>query len=371
MSKYRILIIGGGIGGLTCAIALRGRGFEVDIIEKDAGWAVYGVGIIQQTNVVRAMAQLGIIDDFVAAGFGFDEVEVYLPDGTLAARIPTPKLTPDYPSNVGMGRRALQKMLGDRALATGAALRLGVTAASIVENGNGVDVGFSDGAARRYDLVVAADGLYSTTRRSLFPDAPPPENVGQAVWRYNFPRAPDVTCLRAFDGPMGIGLVPLSQDLMYLYLTTPEAPGTRYPKQGIAAAMRSKLVNAPPRIAALARQISDDEAVVYKPLECLFLDGPWHKGRVGLIGDAVHATTPHLGQGAGMAIEDGLVLAEELSTHDDPSTAFGAMHGRRHDRCKYIVEASRAISFGQTGRGPRIDNARATQDMFRVVAQPI
>ena len=371
MQDLNILVIGGGIGGLTSAIALRRAGFAVDIIEKDPDWAVYGVGIIQQSNVIRAMSDLGIIDDYVHAGFGFDNVEVFIPTGMRVANIPSPKLNPNYPANVGIGRRALHQVLCDRALAAGATVRLGVTATTIEDDGAGVDVRFSDGDGGRYDIVIGADGLYSQTRDQVIADAPRPEFVGQGVWRYNFPRPDDVVALCAYDGPIGVGLVPLSNDLMYMYVTTAEPGNPRYPRDGLAAAMRAKLTAQPPRIAALIDQITDDDAVVYKPLETVLVTGDWHKGRVVLIGDAVHATTPHLGQGAGMAIEDSVVLADELARHDTPEAAFTTYRARRFERCKYIVDASRAISFGQTGQGPRIDQAHATQEMFQVTAQAI
>ena len=90
-----------------------------------------------------------------------------------------------------------------------------------------------------------------------------------------------------------------------------------------------------------------------------------------LLGDAVHATTPHLGQGAGMAIEDSLVLADELAKADTPEAAFRAYRDRRYERCAYIVDKSLEICMGQLGKGPPVDNAKATAEMFGVVAQPI
>ena len=106
------------------------------------------------------------------------------------------------------------------------------------------------------------------------------------------------------------------------------------------------------------------------------LYGPWHNGRVVLIGDAVHATTPHLGQGAGMAIEDSIVLAEELVRHPDfdaadLNAAFTAYRARRFERCRYIVEHSKAIGDGQLGLRPPVDQAAATRAMFQVVSAPI
>lgn len=372
MKDFSILIVGGGIGGLTSAIALRHKGFSVDVIERDPDWSVYGVGIIQQGNVVRAMTELGLIDDYISAGFGYDRVQVYLPTGKCVADIPTPRLVDGYPGNVGIGRRALHKVLGDRTIAAGANVRLGLTLSSLDDNGTDVAVTFSDGSEGRYDLVIGADGLYSQTRSTIFPEAQKPEFTGQSVWRYNFKRTPDVIGLQAYEGETGIGLVPLSDELMYMYITTPEPGNPWYGKEGLAEAMRSKIASIPsPAIAALVDQITHNDDVVYKPLEWLFLEGAWHKGRVVLLGDAVHATTPHLGQGAGMAIEDGLVLAEELAAADDVEPALTAYRDRRFERCRYIVESSRAICFGQIGKGPLVDNAVATREMFMKVAEPI
>ena len=371
MEKLRILVIGGGIGGLTAAIALRRDDHAVTVIEKDPDWSVYGVGIIQQSNVIRAMAELDLLDDYLAAGVPFDNIAIHTPDGTKVAEIPAPRLTEKYPANVGIGRPALHKVLGDRTIASGADVRLGVVADTIEDLGDRVLVAFSDGKTEEFDIVVGADGVYSDTRQKIMPDAEQPEFTGQSVWRYNFKRPADLNALHVYNGPTGIGLVPISEELMYMYVTTPEPDKPHYPRKGCAEVMRQKLAKAPQQIQKLASEITDDNGVVYRPLEQMMLYGDWHNGRVVLLGDAVHATTPHLGQGAGMAIEDSLVLADELSRHENPETAFKAFRDRRFDRCKYIVEKSLAICHGQLGKGPPVDNAAATHEMFAIVSQPI
>jgi len=370
VKNLSVLVIGGGIGGLTAAIALRRRGFDVHIIEKDPAWSVYGVGIIQQGNVLRALDQLGILDQYIDAGVGFDAVEVYAPNGTRVARVPSHRLLPDRPANLGVSRRALQKVLGDAAIAAGATLRLGVTATT-TDDGRRVHVRFSDHSSGSYDLVIGADGAFSQTRSIVLPQAPKPEFTGQAVWRYNLPRPAGLDALHVYNGPIGAGLVPISSDLMYMYLTTPEPGNPRYPRAGLAATMRGKTAPCAPAIRELANAITEDDAVVYRPLVSLLLDGPWHRGRVALLGDAVHATTPHLGQGAGLAIEDSLVLAEELESHASIEAALTSYRTRRFERCAYVVRASLAICMGQLGKGPPVDNAKATAEMFDVTAQPI
>lgn len=368
MREQDILIIGGGIGGLTAAIALRAGGHRVTVIERDPEWSVYGVGIIQQGNVLRAMAQLGLLDDYLSQAVGFDSVAVHAPDGTLVAQVPSHRLVEGCPANVGISRRALQQVLADRTFASGAEVILGVTADELDDLGEAVRVLLSNGAERHFDLVIGADGIHSHTRRKLFPQVPLPEFTGQSVWRYNLPRPGDLASLHVYNGPTGAGLVPISDTLMYLYLTTPEPGNPHYSRIGLAATMRAKVPHA---LGTLANLVTDDDAVVYRPLETLLLDGPWHRGRVVLLGDAVHASTPHLGQGAGMAIEDAIVLAEELERHRTPDAAFAAYRDRRFERCRYIVEQSLAICRGQLGRGPMIDNAKATAAMFEMTAKPI
>ena len=350
---------------------MRQRGFAVTVIEKDPTWSVYGVGIIQQGNVLRAAKALGILDRYVQAGVGFDAVEVYAPDGTRLARVPSHRLLEGYPANLGIGRPALHHVLGESARAAGAEVRLGVTATVLADRGAAVDVQFSDATHGTFDLVVGADGVRSDTRAMMFPGAPVPEFTGQSVWRYNLPRPPGLDALHAYNGPTGVGLVPISEALMYMYVTTPEPGNPHYPHDGLAAAMRGKVAGCAPAIRELARQITHDDEVVYRPLESLLMESAWFRGRVALLGDAVHATTPHLGQGAGMAIEDGLVLAEELARHDSVAAALDAWFHRRFERCAYIVRASLAICRGQLGQGPPVDNAKATAEMFALTAQPI
>ena len=368
----KILVIGAGIGGLSAAIALREKGLDVDIIERDPEWSVYGVGIIQQANVVRAVTELGVIDDYVSSGFGFDHVKIFAPDGTEVAKVPTPSLADGYPANVGIGRPALQRVLGEKTRKVGANLRLGLTVSEMKDDGQHVHATFSDGTSGVYDGAIGADGVYSQIREMLFDDAPKPEFTGQSVWRYNFPRPKDVEGLWVYNGSPGVGLVPMGDDILYMYVTTAEPDNPRFEANTLADEMRKRIENHPSAlIRDFASQIVDPEGVVYRPLEGVMIEGDWSKGRIALLGDAVHATTPHLGQGAGLAIEDALVVADELSRNSDVEASFRAYRDRRFKRCDYVVKSSLAICMGQLGKGPLIDNSKATAEMFEVIAEPI
>jgi 2-polyprenyl-6-methoxyphenol hydroxylase-like FAD-dependent oxidoreductase len=369
-----VLVVGGGIGGLTAAIALRRKNIPVEIIERDPKWSVYGVGIIQQMNVVRAMGQLGVLDAYLSKAKGFNSTSVFAgPDGVEVANFETPRLAGEaYPSNAGIRRRDLQEVLGDEAKRLGATIRLGVTIDTMNDDGAGVDVAFSDGSTGRYDVVVGSDGVFSQTRDMLFPDAPKPRYTGQFVWRYNLPRPKDLESIYIYAGQCNAGLVPMTEDLMYMFLVTQEEEGTMFPVEGCAQMMRERAVGAPPSLQKWIDQITDDEGVVARPMEVIFLeDQPWHKGRVVLMGDAVHASTPHLAQGAGMAIEDALVLADELEAADTPEAAFEAYRARRYDRVQYVAKNSILIGDMQMGKVPPFDTGKLTGESIAKMCQPI
>lgn len=367
------LIVGGGIAGLSAAIALRRRNVEVDVIEINPEWSVYGVGILQQANVVRAMAQLGIVNEYLNNSFGFDYVRISDPQGIELAKIPAERLAGEnYPAMLGIGRPALHRVLGTACKRLGARVRLGITVDSLHSDANGVTVKCSDGAEAIYDLVIGADGLYSTIRSLVFGTDLKPRFVGQGVWRYNFPRPPEVDCLTTMIGPnANAGLCPVSDKLMYLYVTSAEPGNARLPKSSLHLLMRERLAHCGGFIGKLREQITDPTEVVYRPLEVIVVAAPWYRNRVVLIGDAAHAMTPHLGQGAGMAIEDAIVLAEEATKALSLAQALDNFMQRRWERCKFIWQNSVNLCEEEVAGQSNIDRPALVRNVFEVTAQPI
>lgn len=368
----KVLIVGGGIAGLSMAVYLRDHGVAADLVEIKKEWTVYGVGIIQQSNVVRAMAQLGLLNSYLSSSFPFDKVGIYDTDGNLMVMVPGRRLAgPQYPANLGISRPALHEILTSAARSRGTQVRLGVTVAALEQDGERVHATFTDGSEGDYDLIVGADGIYSKVRAMAFPDAPKPRFTGQAVWRYNFPRPREIDHLAAFNGAdASAGLVPLSNELMYMYVTSFEPGNPRMPEDRLHLLMQERIRRFGGWIGELRPRIDDPAKVVYKPMETVMVPAPWFRGRIVLIGDAAHSATPHLGQGAGIAIEDALVLGEELNSNGPIEAGLERFMKRRFERCKYVVERSAQLGEWQM-QGVPVDNGKIVDEMLEITSQPI
>jgi len=134
---------------------------------------------------------------------------------------------------------------------------------------------------------------------------------------------------------------------------------------------RAGITATAPVIAELKAEIGDPAKVVYKAMEAVLVPPPWYSGRVVLLGDAAHATTPHLGQGAGMAIEDAVVLAEELNSDGSVRQQLERYMERRYERCRFIVESSELIGKFQMNEVDEVDEKSMVEKMQQVTAQPI
>lgn len=372
-ATQKVLIVGGGIGGLCSAIALRRSGFDVDLIERQASWQVYGVGIIQQNNVVREMQRLGVLESYLDSAYAFEKVSIYSDTGSMLASFPGQRLAGEqFPANVGISRLALHNVLCQTATELGTHITTGVTVESFHQDEEKVQVTFSNGQKSDYALMIGADGVYSQIRGMLFNDKYQPRFTGQGVWRYNFSRNKEVDHLICFvSDECNCGLVPLAEDLMYMYVTSFEPGNPRYHENELAERMRERINTQWSLTEELKSKITDNHQVVYKPLVELFIDEPWFKQRVVLIGDAAHATTPHLGQGAGMAIEDALVLAEELKKSGTIEQQLSQFFDRRHLRCRQIWEDSLRVGASEINKEHNFDRLSVIRRTMHLTAQPI
>ncbi|WP_309500578.1 FAD-dependent monooxygenase, partial [Streptomyces shenzhenensis] len=189
-----VLVIGGGTSGNALTVLLRRAGIAVDLVEASPDWkASLGSGITLQGNALRVLREVGVLDAIEKDGYTADGVAILTPDGTvLAAHEELRTGGDDLPAHIGMQRPRLQQLLIERVRASGADIRLGTTATAFDQHEDRVDVTFSDGTSRRYDLVVGADGLHSATRRMIgITDEPVPTGMG--IWRAPAPRPAGIT----------------------------------------------------------------------------------------------------------------------------------------------------------------------------------
>src|SRR3954452_17206143 len=181
----KVLVVGGGIGGLSTTVALRNAGIEVDVVEKNPAWDVYGVGIIQPPNAIGALHRIGLAEQCIERGHAINGGRNFLADGTLLGEDDYPPGVPRWPPMNGIPRPVLHEILQTAVLGSGADVKVGETVTGLVRGADRVEVTLSDGSSGSYDLLVAADGLYSQTRETLFGDAIRPRYTGQVCFRYN------------------------------------------------------------------------------------------------------------------------------------------------------------------------------------------
>jgi len=341
------LIVGGGVGGMTAAISLRRIGVQVDLIDADPEWRVYGAGISITGISLRAFADLGVLDQIRARGFVGAGMRGKTVSGQTMFEAPLPIDPSPIQQGGGIMRPVLHDILSSTVHAEGVDVRLGIKVETLVQDEGGVDVTFSDRSERRYDLVVGADGIYSQIRGMLFPDAPKPKFTGQGCWRIVANRPQEVDRVEMyFGGPVKIGVNPVSQDQMYMFLLESVPDNPFFAEDELVPHVRALMAPFGGAVAGVRDGITGPDQVNYRPLEWLLLPKPWYEGRVVLIGDAAHATTPHLASGAGIAAEDGLVLADEIARNDDIADALHAFMERRFERARLVVESS--VRIGDT-----------------------
>ncbi|WP_104523449.1 FAD-dependent monooxygenase [Blastococcus atacamensis] len=340
-----VLVVGAGAAGATTAILLADAGVAVDLVEIKPEVSALGSGITLQGNALRVLRQLGVLDECLEHGFPFSELVIRVPDpaATIVARVDdVPFGGVDLPSTMGMYRPELARILMDRAERAGVKARFSTTIESLDQDGDGVDVTFSDGSSGRYDVVVGADGLRSWTRRML--EIPlETRSVGMGAFRMFGPKPADITEFHAiFGGPSYMALVcPTSETTAYWSLVeVARDRTTQTPEERLADFLElSRPYHGP--WDEVRDAFTDPANLNYTWFEHHLLDAPWNRGRVVLIGDAVHACPPTIAQGAAMGFEDAAVLAELLTTRDRvDDELWDAFTTRRFDRVTTVVEAS-------------------------------
>jgi len=373
MLPRNALVVGGGIAGMSAAIRLMEEGVTVTLIDRDPDWSVYGAGITCSALTFRALWDLGIGEDLVSRGAPHNVVALHDLSGQPIDTLQLPRLVGEgNPAGGGIMRPYLHAILAKKVRDLGAEVRLGITVETVAQDPDGVDVIFSDGNSGSYEMVVGADGLFSTLRDIVLDNAPKPRFTGQACWRVMFDLPPEWEGVGAmFLSPtVKVGFTPCAPGRMYMYLLEHVPDNPRRDPVELPGLLHTLLKDAGGRVAELRDSVGSDTPINYRPLETVLVDGDWYNGRIVLIGDTVHATTPHLASGAGMAVEDAIVLVEELKRHETMPDAFVAFMERRIDRARLVVGNSLKLGEMEMAGAPMPEQGKLMQESMHAAAAP-
>lgn len=367
------LVVGGGIAGMTAAITLSRAGVRVEVIDHATDWKMVGAGLTLGAATLRALDRLGVLAEVMQRGHTHAGIQVCDVQGRPLQFVASPAL-PDaqVPGAGGILRPVLHDILAGALRRLAVPVRLGLSVERIDDRAGSAEVLLTDGTASRWDLVIGADGLSSRVRQIVFPQAAGPRFTGQACWRLVIPRPPEIANRHFFlGGRCKAGLTPVSPQEMYLFLLehVPSNPWRDPAQQHVE--LRQLLEGYGGPLADIREGLGPHSRIVYRPLESHFLGACWHRGRVVVIGDAAHATTPQLAAGAGMGIEDGLVLGEELARPQTLDQALATFMWRRHGRCRMVVENSLRIGELEVTGAPPSAQTAVVDASLRALAQPI
>jgi 2-polyprenyl-6-methoxyphenol hydroxylase-like FAD-dependent oxidoreductase len=338
----RAVVVGAGLGGLASAIALRRRGWDVTVLERREHAAEVGAGIALWPNALRALDALGLGARVRELGIVEIHGGIRTSSGRWLARTDAADLRRRQGDGVVvLPRPELYGLL--RAAAPVPAVGVGVRSVEPGDADHAAVVCDDAGGVHPAELVVAADGVRSTVRAALWPDAPA-RDTGHTAFRMIARHRLDAGGESWGRGDL-VGLAPLPGDRTYLYAMVPtaEVPADAEP----LAWLRARLTGWHAPIAAVLDAV--EGRVLVHRLEDLTPPAIWHRGRVVLLGDAAHAMTPNLGQGAAQAFLDAVVLAEEATA--DPAS-LNAYERRRRPVAEAVARRSRRAGDVAAWRSP-------------------
>jgi 2-polyprenyl-6-methoxyphenol hydroxylase-like FAD-dependent oxidoreductase len=315
----------------------------------------------------------GVVDGCIARGFGYSHFKTCDAQGNVTGTVELPRLLgPGYPATIGVLRQAIHEVLAEELTKLGVPIRLGTTVKALTRDDDGVDVVFSDGATARYDLVVGADGQDSTIRTMLFGPAHRPHYTGQMVWRATVSRPPEVNGRYSYFGPTNkSGFNPISERHMYIYLVQNVPQRPRWADEELPAIMRAQLAEFGGALGRAREEVVTPEQITCRPIFSMMLPRPWHRGRVLVIGDAAHTTTPHLASGASIGIEDSVVLARLLSADAPVANVLENFTAQRYERCRMIVDNSELLGEWEKNPSATNDAVDVVARSYKALAQPV
>jgi 2-polyprenyl-6-methoxyphenol hydroxylase-like FAD-dependent oxidoreductase len=336
----KVIIVGGGIGGLATAIALLQRGLDAGVYEAAAELRPVGKGIWVPTNAMIVFERLGLSDAVRQAGSPLERIQLRDVTDGLLLDVDLGKIVARYGHpTISIHRAELARVLA-KALPAGT-LMLNKRCASFEQDDRKVTVRFADGSTAEGDVLIGADGLHSAIRQQIMPDLRL-RYSGQTCYRgiadWEFPCDLQRTCWEVWGGggDLRIGFSRVKPGQIYWFAPMTAPPDSPWPNQDVAQWLAARYAAFPSPVPEVLRHTRSVDIIRtdlydFAPLRS------WSRGRVVLLGDAAHAMTPNLGQGGAQAIEDAYALAEELARWTDPQQAIRAYEKRRLPRARWFV----------------------------------
>ena len=327
-------MVGAGIAGLGAARALRRRGLTADVVEREPAWTHTGAGIYLPGNAARALRALGLEAAVAERGSLITHQRLCDHRGRLLADIDLADLWGDVGRCLALHRADLHEVLASHGDPVPA--RMGLSVQRLCQRADTVTVEFGDGNTDGYDLVIGADGIHSTVRQ-LAVGACAVRPVGRLAWRFVTECPPELTTWTVLLGrDVTFLAVPIGRGQVYCYCDAPIEPTPRLQGDDVKGRLAELLTGFAAPVPAVLDTLGPDRAVHVAPIEEVTLNA-WSRGSVLLVGDAAHATSPNMAEGAAMALEDGLVLAECLTSGHPIAQAVARFQARRRPRTQWVL----------------------------------
>jgi 2-polyprenyl-6-methoxyphenol hydroxylase-like FAD-dependent oxidoreductase len=367
-----VLVVGGGIAGLTAATALARKGFTCEVVEPCERPS--GAAITLLDRAVDGLEEIGVLDRILEEGVPRSPQELVRYHDPTRAVLPTPLMSRPpqrLPPGIVVYRPTMAAILREAAEEAGATVRLGVGLVDLAPGTDSVTATFTDGSQRSFGLVVGADGVRSRTRALVFPEAPEPQYSGQTMFRWVVSGVPDIGRVGFYQSEYLLVTLRLEDGRVYV------ATGREFrERQRLGEVEAHRVVReilqtfTAPFVVDLRERLTDDIDILVDHYDWLLLPEPWHRGRVVLIGDAAHATTAHLASGAGMAIEDAVVLGQEVGAGGTVQEILQRFMARRFERVRLVVDSSVELRRMTQRGGPVPEQNALRRTAMAALASP-
>jgi 2-polyprenyl-6-methoxyphenol hydroxylase-like FAD-dependent oxidoreductase len=335
-------IIGGGIGGLTLAIALQRKGYDVKVYERAIDINPIGAGLGLAANAIKALAEIGISEEVVAKGKIMRRLLIKDYQGKVLSETDSEKISEQYGmiNNFTIHRGDLHDVLLKKVIPD--TLQLAKECRDFKQDQSGVTLFFQDGTSAHADYVIACDGIHSVFRKKLLPHSTP-RFAGYTCWRAVIDNAPDDfnfdETVESWGAGSRFGMVPLTGKRVYWFACLNAAANDQKKRIYKVDDLLRHFAEFHDPIAKILMR-TRNEQMIWNDIIDLAPIKRFAFGNIVLMGDAAHATTPNMGQGACMAIEDAAVLSNCLEEHTSPEEGFYTFQKQRIARTTKIVNNS-------------------------------